>query len=162
MAKRSDIRRLAMQVLYQLDQRGDEDRLAIRESLAGGFDDETVQAPAYNLAIDAWNDRKPNDALVTHLAPDWPTHRQPPVDRAILRLAIHEIKSGYAPASVAINEAVELAKEYSSENSPAFINGVLDKIAKRIGSVAVQPKAAKGDAWLADALDRQDDDKPES
>ncbi len=153
MAKRSDIRRLAMQVLYQLDQRGDGDRAAIRESLVGGFDDEQVQTPAYNLALSAWDERKPSDALVAHLAPDWPTHRQPPVDRAILRLAIHEIKSGHAPASVAINEAVELAKEYCSENSPAFINGVLDKIAKRIGPVDVQPKAAKGDAWLADALD---------
>lgn len=152
MAKRSDIRRLAMQVLYQLDQRGEADRAAIRESLVDGFDEAAVQEPAYMLAMAAWADSKSNDALVVHLAPDWPTHRQPPVDRAILRLGIHEIKSGYSPVSVAINEAVNLAKEYGSEHSPAFVNGVLDKIAKRIGPVDVQPKEAQGDHWLADAL----------
>lgn len=151
-----------MQVLYQLDQRGEQDQAAIRESLVGGFDDASVQDPAFKLALDAWRDARANDALVVHLAPDWPTHRQPPVDRAILRLGIFEIKSGYSPASVAINEAVNLAKEYGSENSPAFVNGVLDKIAKRVGPVKEQPKAAQGDGWLADALtekaeDAQDD-----
>ena len=64
------------------------------------------------------------------LAPDWPTHRQPPLDRAILRLAHYEMTSGHAPIKVAINEAVELAKNYCAERSPPFINGVLDKMAR--------------------------------
>ena len=151
-----------MQVLYQFEQRGEADQTAIRESLVDGFDKPEVQAPAFNLALAAWADRSGSDALVAHLAPNWPTHRQPPVDKAILRLAIHEMKSGHAPASVAINEAIELAKQYCSENSPAFINGVLDKVAKRIGQVAPQPKAAGGDAWLADALEDESGDTGET
>ena len=60
------------------------------------------------------------------------THRQPPVDRAILRLAHHEIVTGIVPAKIAINEAVDLAKTFGAENSPSFVNGVLDKMAKRM------------------------------
>ena len=70
----------------------------------------------------------------TSLAPKWPTHRQPAVDRAILRLAYHEMKSGRTPIKVVINEAVELAKGYCSKESPPFINGVLDKMARQIQS----------------------------
>ena len=110
--------------------------------------------------------------LVAELAPQWPTHRQPPVDRAILRLSFYEMASQIVPVKVAINEAIELAKEYGSEQSPSFVNGVLDKMAKRLPSVPLpapdplHPKAsdrehqphAPGspatplDPWLADAL----------
>ncbi len=97
------------------------------------------------------------------LTPDWPTHRQPPVDRAILRLAHHEMVSGHAPVKVAINEGVELAKRYADKESPAFINGVLDKLAKRLEQdgllpdkpqeeQAPPPPAHDGQQWLADAL----------
>ena len=50
------------------------------------------------------------------------------VDRNILRLAYFEMASGQTPPKVAINEAVELAREFSTQKSPAFVNGVLDKI----------------------------------
>ena len=137
----------------------------IREDLyrlEDGPDDASIREPAFALASDAWGARIEADRLVRELAPAWPTHRQPPVDRAILRLAYHEMVSGHAPAKVAINEAIELAKTFSGEASPAFINGVLDKIAKRIGPVKPQsqasaPDIAQGDDWLADAL--EDDDK---
>ena len=127
------------------------------------FDDPQIHEPAVDLALGAWASRQAADREVSELTPDWPTHRQPPVDRAILRLAHYEISSGHAPAKVAINEAVELAKQYAAENSPAFINGVLDKLAKKRGIAAEPPlpvdeaatKAPKAhrDAWLADAID---------
>ncbi len=66
------------------------------------------------------------------LAPEWPTYRQPVVDRNILRLAYFEIESGQTPPKVAINEAVELAREFSTQKSPAFVNGVLDKIMRNL------------------------------
>lgn len=132
MPKSHDIRRLAMQVLYQLDLRGQEDAGAIRQGLEGGPDAAGVCAEAFELAMAAWENRAQADALMEQLAPQWPTHRQPPVDRAILRLAYHEIVTGRAPAKVVINEAVELAKQFSSEQAPAFINGVLDKAARRL------------------------------
>ena len=99
-----------------------------------------------------------SDEKATALAPDWPTHRQPPVDRAILRLAYYEMTSGHAPVKVAINEAVELAKQFGSEQSPPFINGVLDKLARAINAPEpaepTEPQPAPpgdADAWLDDA-----------
>lgn len=120
-----------MRVLYQLDLRGDADLALIRESLDGPESPEAVRQ-GFELAAIAWGEREVADAEFTEIAPQWPAHRQPPVDRAILRLARHEMVSGYAPAGVAINEAIELAKRYGTEQSPAFVNGVLDKLMRQI------------------------------
>jgi N utilization substance protein B len=150
MSKRRDIRRLAMQVLYQIDLSGEADRQQILEGLDAVHDPQDVREAAVELALGAWAQRQGADDATSLLAKDWPTHRQPPVDRAILRLAYHEIISGHAPMKVAINEAVELSKQFSGESSPAFINGVLDKLAKQI---PVPPQSRQGDdAWLDDAL----------
>lgn len=67
--------------------------------------------------------------VVDHYAPE----RIDPVDRAILRLASHEILYGSTPLKVAINEAIELAKRYGTNDSKRFVNGVLDRIAKQAG-----------------------------
>ncbi len=70
------------------------------------------------------------DAIIDSFAKGWNTQRMNRVDLAILRLAVYELKySTEAPVGVVINEAVELAKKYSSDEAPAFINGVLGKIA---------------------------------
>jgi N utilization substance protein B len=154
-----------MQVLYQIDVRGEQDAAAIREGLDEEFDSSATLESGHALALAAWTRRGEADALVAELAPKWPTHRQPPVDRAILRLAYYEIVSGHAPAKVAINEAIELAKQYGAEQSPSFVNGVLDKVAKRLAQAPVgeapaelpptqPPKPASGDAWLDDAMDK--------
>ncbi|MCC6579315.1 MAG: transcription antitermination factor NusB [Phycisphaeraceae bacterium] len=158
MASRRNIRTLAMQVLYQIDVRGLDDLDAIRESLTDWREEpaEEEAAPpspqeflsgevephapaklspemeAYELAQAAWKSHPQADEMLAELAPNWPTYRQPPVDRAILRLAYHEIATNRAPDRVVLNEAVELAKLFCGEQSPAFINGVLDKIARRL------------------------------
>lgn len=70
------------------------------------------------------------DAVIDSFAKGWNTQRMNRVDLAILRLAVYELKySKDALVGVVINEAVELAKKYSSDEAPAFINGVLGKIA---------------------------------
>lgn len=70
------------------------------------------------------------DDLIETYAIDWTIDRMPTLDRAILRVAIYEIvHNPDVPAAVAINEAVELAKEYSTDDSGAFINGLLNRIA---------------------------------
>ena len=80
------------------------------------------------------------------------------MDRAILRLAYHEITTGRVPVKIAINEAVELAKQFASEESPPFVNGVLDKMHRqlrdegRIPEPKPQPNDGGGDNWLADAM----------
>lgn len=176
---RRDLRRLAMQVLYQLDVNspnhnpGHAPKVrasaeALADQLDVDHDIEATRIAAAELALQAWSDHHGADVKIADLAPDWPTHRQPPVDRAILRLAYYEMVSGYAPIKVAINEAVELAKQFGSEHSPPFINGVLDKLAKNLdappaegqddigpASDAQPPaksKPADADAWLDDAV----------
>jgi len=83
-----------------------------------------------DLATMAWEFRDEADEAVRPLVTDWPTHRQPALDRNILRLAFYELVHGGVPAKVAIVEAVELAKEFCGENSPRFVNGVLDRLWK--------------------------------
>ena len=156
-----------MQVLYQLDvsaSAGAPDRQVVLEGLDEDFDKPTIREQGVDWALGAWAGHGTADKQVEALSPEWPTHRQPPVDRAILRLAHYEMASGLTPPKVAINEAVELAKQYGSEQSAAFVNGVLDKLAKQLGKpgdVALQNPAedqapaeagsAEAEMWLDDA-----------
>ncbi len=72
------------------------------------------------------------DKIIDSCAKGWNTARMNRVDLAILRLAVYEMEySKAAPIGVIINEAVELAKKFSSDEAPGFINGILGKIAKR-------------------------------
>ena len=69
------------------------------------------------------------DAMVNDVAQGWKTTRMGKVDLTIIRLAVYEMKyDEEVPVGVAINEAVELAKIYGAEDSPAFINGILAKL----------------------------------
>ena len=91
-----------------------------------------VRQGAMDLARSAWRLHEQADDMSRELAPAWPPNRQPPVDRSIIRLAYAEMAGGDLPPAIAINEAVELAKMYGSEKSPSFVNGVLDKMARRL------------------------------
>lgn len=133
MATPRDIRRLAFQALFQLDARGGADVAGVRESLDGvdGFTPKERDR-AFELGSAAYETRADADRELLALAPAWPAHRQAAADRAILRLAWYEMTSGKTPPKIAVNEAVELAKEFSTDRSPAFVNGLLDKILKRV------------------------------
>ncbi len=73
------------------------------------------------------------DKMIEESAPEWPIEKINKTDLAILRLSIFEMLEKKAPPKVIIDEAVELAKEFGSESSPAFVNGVLGSIYKKIG-----------------------------
>lgn len=78
---------------------------------------------------DIYNRREEIDAAVNEKATGWKTNRMAKVDLALIRLAVYEIKyEADIPTGVAINEAVELAKIYSSDGAPSFVNGVLAKL----------------------------------
>jgi len=125
MGKRNTARRLAMQALYQADITGINIETAIKNiSEAETFIPETLSF-AEQLALTAWSDRLTIDKSISDLAVDWPLERIGKVDRNILRLALSELKQGETPVSVIINEAVEIAKKYSGEESAKFINGIL-------------------------------------
>jgi transcription antitermination protein NusB len=128
MATPRDIRRCAVQALYQFDAGNADAHEVVRASLDDSPGDEETHDRGFELAMRTWEMKSDADAAVAALSPEWPTHRQPVVDRTILRLAYYEMVSGVTPPKVAINEAVDLAREFSTEKSPMFINGVLDKI----------------------------------
>lgn len=151
MATARDIRRLAFQILYQLDARGGQAGAGAspedaQHVLAGLIDDpeETVKfspgeiKKAFAFANSAFGDRAAADGFSEEAAPGWPAHRQAAVDRAILRLAHFEMTKasvdGGEPThpKIVVNEAVELAKMFSTEKSPSFINGLLDKLLKQV------------------------------
>ena len=123
-----DIRIAALQSLYQFDCSGDDQPELVLESLAEFSGTETSRQQGLDMAQRIWAYRHEADEAVAALTPEWPTHRQPVLDRNILRLAWYELHHDDTPPKVAINEAVELAREFSTEQSPLFVNGVLDKL----------------------------------
>ncbi len=139
MAEQRLIRRMAFLALFQLDARGELSDDELSTSVLHGDDPQAAeqkvgksdQADAWKLAREAFADRKRCDDVMKNLAPEWPAYRQAAVDRALLRLAHFEIYSARVPAPIAIDAAVELAKEFSTEKSPGFINALLDQAAKR-------------------------------
>jgi len=156
-----DIRRLALLALYQLDATGAGDPEGVRASLDDleslreeglvFVDRATDFEPpdrdrAFATAVGAWEHREGADAELRELAPEWPPSRQAAIDRAILRLAHHEIVRGESPPKAVVNEAVELAKAFSTEKSPAFVNGILGKVLKRV-------LAERGDAADAETTE---------
>ncbi len=72
------------------------------------------------------------DEMIAKHCEHWRFERLVAIDRAILRLAIQEMSAGETPGKVVINEAVELAKKFSSEESGAFVNGILDSVHKSL------------------------------
>jgi N utilization substance protein B len=135
MLQKHKARELAMQVLFLWDAHGSRDpELADRAAADAAVEDET-RRNALRIAAAAWDNREQADAWVERLAPQWPPRRQPGVDRSILRLAVWELTSGETPPKVVIDEAIELAKSFSTEQSPAFVNGVLDAVLKEIRSL---------------------------
>lgn len=127
-------RRLAFQLLYELEQAKTHDaRAAAKVAIARVPDLGPIAAEhIIDLAIGAYDARSEADAEFTALAPEWPAYRQPAVDRAILRLAHHELTLGRTPGKLALSEAIELARHFSTDKSPAFVNGLLDKVYRRI------------------------------
>jgi len=74
------------------------------------------------------------DERITRHAEHWRMERMPAVDRNILRLAVYEMAYGGTPAAVTIDEALELARKYSTEESVQFVNGVLDAVRRELGA----------------------------
>lgn len=98
----------------------------------GGKLSDSERARAADMARGAWKSRRESDGFLREVAPEWPPHRMPAVDRAILRLAMHEMAAGTHNPKIAVNEAIELAKRFSTDKSPAFVNALLDKALKRM------------------------------
>lgn len=90
----------------------------------------TKQPRPPELVINIRKEQKKVDKLIAKAAPEWPIDKLNKIDLVILRLAVYELEYEKTPPKVVIDEAVELAKEYGSESSSSFINGVLGTIYK--------------------------------
>ena len=128
MLRKTQTRQLALQLLFLFDAHGAADQEMARQAAQDGSDDATTRTRAMEIASGAWENRELADQWVQRLAPQWPPRRQPGVDRNILRLAVWELTHTDTPPKVVIDEAIELAKNFSTEQSPAFVNGVLDAV----------------------------------
>ncbi|MEO8457257.1 MAG: transcription antitermination factor NusB [Chloroflexota bacterium] len=122
-------RTLAMQALFQLDVVGHEPEHSLDQLLEGFETSTETRAFASELVKGVLANRERIDEVLKETAPAFPIDQLAVVDRNILRLAIYEILiDNNVPMRAAINEAIELAKEYGGENSPKFINGVLGSV----------------------------------
>ncbi len=129
---RTKARRRAIDILYEAEARGVDprdilaDRIALGEPPVRPFTIALVTAVAEDIdAVDA--------ALRDALGERWSLERMPAVDRAIARLAIHELRAGDVPVPVTVSVAVDLAGELSTEKSPGFLNALLDRAARAGG-----------------------------
>lgn len=132
MSARSKARKQALDLLYETDIRGTNlvDTLNARDIPAEGPDARPIREYTRELVGGVSDNRRKIDELITTYAQGWDMDRLPAVDRNILRLGIYEILwSTNVPTSVAIDEALELARELSSDESSKYIHGVLGRIA---------------------------------
>ena len=126
---------MTMQALYQLDVQGDEVFKSLSKFFSEFENDTYVGQLAWNWMKGTWDNIKECDELITAATIKWQFARLSPVDKSILRLSVYHLKfCDDIPPKVVINEAIELAKKFSTDKSPAFVNGVLDAILKKIGS----------------------------
>jgi transcription antitermination factor NusB len=145
MRARTRARELALQFLYMVDVQGPDYREALDPFLADELDEKgpdrpgTAEAKEYarRLVDGVSSHRAEIDALLAEAARNWDLSRMAVVDRNVLRLGCYEmLHEPDVPTKVAINEAIELGKRFSTEQSGAFVNGILDRIRKDRGLVA--------------------------
>ncbi len=132
MKKRTRAREVALQYLYQHDLMKRTDVEDLGDFLKEQDEDGEVRQFARDLVEGTCESRAHIDAEIQAVAQNWQIGRMAVIDRNVLRMAAFEIlRAGDVPAKVAINEAIELGKRFSTQNSGAFINGILDRIKAR-------------------------------
>ena len=147
MPARHRSRQRALQVLFQADLRNQDIGEAISyfyKTLASEDDDFDPAPPdpfMEQLARGAYASIERTDSKITTKSENWRLDRMPAVDRNILRLAIFEMRDIGTPGPIVIDEALELARQFSGEDSVSFINGLLDAVRREIDS----PEGASGE-----------------
>ena len=135
MSRRSRAREVVLQVLYQDDLNPGSDPSVAISFLTGRLHgDETLVAFADSLLSGVRRNRGELDQLLSEAADNWSLERMATTDRNVLRLGAYEILYSETPDRVAINEAVELAKRFGAQQSPQFVNGILDRFIRRPNS----------------------------
>jgi len=134
MSARTKARKRALDILFQADVRGDEPATVLAAEAKRAANEPTRQTSwlyAREIVDGVIDNQDAIDEQITTFAKDWTLARMPAVDRAVLRIGVWEILyNDEVPTAVAIDEAVELVKEFSSDESGPFVHGVLARIAR--------------------------------
>jgi len=144
---RRKAREKALQILFQLDFRDDDIDAIRREFWSGSRAGQKVREFADKLVMGTYANRETIDNLIRSTVEHWSMDRLASGDRAILRCATYELMyMPEIPPKVTINEAIEIAKTFGTDESGRFINGILDKISEKAGqSGALAETPNKGD-----------------
>jgi len=140
-----EARRLSLQLLCVLDVQGPDVWPALEQFLSEQPFGDPVRNRARELARVTFEQRAACDEQIAGVSQRWDVKRMGLVDRNVLRLALCEMSQPeITPVKVALNEAIELAREFGAEESPAFVNGVLDAIWRKTGAAQRNPAADCG------------------
>ena len=132
MGKRSTGRKLAMQALYQSELRQQSMDFILADTLeVSGYLPETRDW-AIQLAKETWAYRCELDAVIVHYAIGWDLDRMNPIDKSLLRMALYEMRYLKTDPGIVLNEVIEIAKKYSTDDSPKFLNGILGKYVEEL------------------------------
>jgi transcription antitermination protein NusB len=132
MSLRHKSREFALQMLFEWDMARQEPRRIEKNFWITARAEDSTREFANELFEGTVNRASETDELVERLAENWRLDRLAAIDRNILRLAIYELQAAKTPPKVVIDEALELAKKFSSEDAPSFLNGILDAAYKQI------------------------------
>ncbi|HWM17756.1 MAG TPA: transcription antitermination factor NusB [Microbacterium sp.] len=134
MGARTKARKRALDILFQSDIRGDDLAVTLANEAKRAANEPAREASwlyAREIIDGVIDNRDEIDEQITTYAKDWSLARMPAVDRALLRMAVWEILyNDEVPTAVAIDEAVELAKEFSTDDSGSFVHGVLARVVR--------------------------------
>ncbi|MBI5117974.1 transcription antitermination factor NusB [Candidatus Poribacteria bacterium] len=146
MGSRRKGREKALQILFQLDFKNDDIEAVCNDFWKRQPTSPIVQEFAEKLVRGTVANRESIDQMIVLTVENWSMDRLASVDKAILRFATYELMyMPDVPPKVTINEAVEVAKSYGTDESGRFINGVLDKIREKIGKSTASPLPETGE-----------------
>ncbi len=129
MRRRTRAREIAVQFLYQLDLRGDEILELVHDYVEGESDNKDVRDFAIRLIQGSRRHQEETDSRLREVTRNWDLSRMATLDRNVLRMAVFELlHCPDIPPKVTINEAIDIGKKFSTANSGAFINGILDRV----------------------------------
>ena len=145
---RTQAREVALKILYQIDLRGDLESEQLESQLTRDLPDPETVRFARALVEGTRAEVEALDAAIVAVAQNWTLERMAVIDRNVLRLGAYQLlhMAQAIPPAVVIDEAVSLAKNFSTKDSGSFVNGILDQIHRRRGQPAADASAGQQDA----------------
>lgn len=143
MPSRHRSRQRALQILFLWEARGQTVEEAVDSYYDAIYPEEPAEHDAFAVGLvqGAVSHLADLDAKIAKHAEHWRLERMPAVDRNVIRLAVYEMTGVGTPAAVVIDEALELARKFSGEDSVQFVNGVLDAIHREMAATPAEPEA---------------------